>query len=141
MNRNGMIAGVAFVAAALFAVGALNADEPKKDDKAAKRATKEQLKDMMTKLHKGEKAPLARTAAEVKKDAPDWDQLAKDAKGFTEMGAVLKGSVGYTDPTRYISGAAALTKAVGEKDKKASAVAFTAFRQSCSACHYGNPAK
>src|SRR5688500_5032213 len=101
MNRNGMIAGVALVAAALFAAGGLTADEPKKDDKAPKRATKEQLHEMMKKLHKGEKAPLARVAAEVKKDSPDWEQLAKDAKGFTEMGDMLKGNVGYTDPTRY----------------------------------------
>ena len=134
-----MLAAVA--AAALFAVGGLTAAEPKKDDKAPKRATKEQLKDMMTKLHKGEKSPLTRTAAEVKKDSPDWEQLAKDAKGFTEMGDVLKVSVGYTDPTRYIAGATALTKAVGEKDKKASAEAFTGLSKSCSACHYGNPAR
>ena len=139
MHRIHLLAVVA--AAALFAVGGLTAEEPKKDDKAPKRATKEQLKDMMTKLHKGEKAPLTRAGAEVKKDAPDWDQLAKDAKGFVEMGAVLKTSVEYTDPKGYIAGATALTKAVGEKDKDASAKAFTALRQSCSACHYGNPAK
>ena len=70
MHRNWMIAGVAVAIAALFAVGALGADEPTKDDKAPKRATKEQLKDMMTKLHKGEKAPLAR----VLMVEPDVDQ-------------------------------------------------------------------
>ena len=139
MHRIPLLAAVAV--AALFAVGGLTADEPKKDDKAPKRATKEQLHEMMKKLHKGDKSPLARTAAEVKKDSPDWDQLAKDAKGFTEMGAVLKISVDYTDPKGYIAGATALTKAVGEKDKEASAKAFTTLRQSCHACHYGNPAK
>jgi hypothetical protein len=133
-----MIAGVV---AALFAVGSLYADEPKKDDKAPKRATKEKVHEMMKALHKGDKAPLARTRDELKKETPDWDQHAKDAKGFTEMGALLKGNVGYTDPTGYINAAAALTKAVGAKDKGASAKAFTAFTQSCSACHYGNPAK
>ena len=129
--------------AALFAAGALWADEPKKDDKTPKRPAEEvlkQLQEMMTKLHKGEKAPLARVAAEVKKDTPDWEQLAKDARGFVEMGKALDES-GHYGRSDYIGGAAALAKAIEKKDREASAKAFTAFRRSCSACHYGNPAK
>ena len=141
MNRNWKT-GIAFAVAAILAIGGLNAEEPKKEEKAPKRATKEELKEMMTKLHKGEKSPLARTGAEVKKESPDWEQLAKDVKGFVEMGEVLKVSASpYTPPKGYIDGAAALTKAVGKKDKQASAQAFTALTQSCSVCHYGNPAK
>ena len=128
--------------AALLTLGALVADEPKKDDKAPKPATKEQLKEMMTKLHKGDKSALSRTKNELTKDKPDWDQLAKDAKAFAEMADVLKVTPSpYTSPKGYIDGAAALAKAFGEKDKEASGKAFTAFSKSCSGCHYGNPAK
>jgi cytochrome c556 len=143
MNRNWMTAGIAVVAAALLAVGSLWAEEPKKQDPPRKPPAKEQLKqlqDMMTKLHKGEKSPLARTAAEVKKDSPDWEQLAKDAKGFAGMGAALD-EIGHYGRSDYIAGATALVKAVGQKDKEASGKAFASLSKSCSACHYGNPAK
>ena len=139
MHRLSLLAAVAVV----FAVGALFADEPKKDDKTPKRSTEEvlkQLQEMMTKHHKGEKAPLARTAAEVKKESPDWEQLAKDAKGFVEMGKALDES-GHYGRARYIEGALALAKAVEKKDKDASVKAFATLSKSCSACHYGNPAK
>ena len=125
--------------AALFAVGALAAEEPKKNDKIPTKDQLKHLREMMTKLHKGEKAPLARTAAEVKKDSPDWGQLAKDAKGFVEMGKALDES-GHYGRSGYIGGATALTKAIEKKDREASAKAFTALRRSCSGCHYGNPA-
>jgi hypothetical protein len=127
---------------AVLAVGGLWADEPKKDDKTPKPATKEQVHEMMKKLHKGEKSALTRTKEELKKDKPDWEQLAKDAKGFVEMGEMLNTRPpNYTNPKGYIDGAAALAKAFGAKDKDASGKALAAFSQSCSACHYGNPAK
>ena len=97
---------------------------------------KDTLKDMMTKTHKGEKSPFARTGAELKKDSPDWEQLAKDAKAFTDMGAALKSAGLYTDPSKYIASAADLTKAAKDKDHKAASAAFAALTQSCSACHY-----
>lgn len=136
MHRLCLLAAVAV----MVAVGALAADEPKKDDKAPKSPTKEQVHEMMKKLHKGDKAPLARTKEELKKDAPDWEQLAKDAKGFVEMGEALD-EIGHYGRARYTEGAQALAKAVGNKDKDASAKAFTTLSKSCSACHYGNPAK
>src|SRR5262245_52474961 len=97
--------GLVFVVAALLATAGLTAEEPKKDEKAPKRATREQLTEMMTKAHKGEKSPLVRTGAELKKDKPDWEQVAKDAKVFIEMGDVLKVSVDYTNPKGYIEAA------------------------------------
>jgi len=137
MHRIPLIA--AATAAGLLAVGTLLAEEPKKADKPK---TKEQVKEMMTKLHKGEKSALARTRAELEKDQPDWEQLAKDAKAFAEMGDVLKVSASpYTNPTGYIDGAAALAKASAAKDKAEAGKAMTAFGRSCSACHYGNPAE
>jgi hypothetical protein len=135
MRRNWVVAGAAFACAALLTASGLMAEEPK----APKKVPKDAIKEMMTKVHHGDKSPLARTAAEVKKDAPDWDQLAKDAKELTAMADMLKGAGLYTDPDKYIAGTTALTKAIGEKDAKAAAVAFNGVSRSCSACHYGVP--
>ena len=102
--------------------------------------SKDALKDMMTKAHKGEKSPLARTGAELKKESPDWEQLTKDAKAFAEMGAALKTAGLYTDPKKYIASADELTKAVKDKDRKAATTAFAGLSQSCVACHnYKHP--
>jgi hypothetical protein len=117
--------------------------DEKKDDKVPARPAKEQVKEMMTKLHKGDKAPLARTRAELDKDKPDWDQLAKDAKAFGEMSELLKKNrEGYRSPEKYISSVAALAKAAQDKDHKAAATAFAGLSQSCVSCHfYGAPGK
>jgi hypothetical protein len=130
------------VACALVSAGAVAAcgiypDTP------VKKVTREQVKEMMTQVHKGEKSPLARTRAEVQKEAPDWEALAKDARSFTSMGELLKiGASPYTSPKIYIDGAAALTKAVKDKDQKAASTAFTKLSLSCVACHgYRDPAK
>jgi len=110
-----------------------------------KKATKEQVKEMMTQVHKGEKSALARTRAEVQKESPDWEALAKDARSFTAMGEMLVTGVSpypYTSPKSYIDSAAALTKATQDKDQKGAATAFTKLSQSCVACHgYHDPAK
>jgi endonuclease III len=128
---------LSFFTAAALAANGLTADEPKKEAKAP---TKMDLGKMMKDAHRGEKSPHVRTAAELKKDAPDWEQIAKDAKAFTEMGATLKSAGLYTSPEKYISSTAALTKAAGEKDKKAATEAFTGLTKSCVACHtYGGP--
>ena len=45
-------------------------------------------------------------------------------------------------PKGYIASASALTKAAGEKDKKAATAAFTGLTKSCAACHcYDLPAE
>ena len=140
MSRNWIALGVGVVAGALLAGGGTAAEEPKKDDKAPAKVSKEKVKEMMIAAHRGEKSPLVRTKAELKKDAPDWDQLAKDAKVFAEMGEVLKtGASPYTNPKGYIEAGAALGKAVGEKDAKASGEAVGKLGTSCGACHYGVP--
>jgi hypothetical protein len=96
----------------------------------------------MKDTHHGEKSPHGRTVAELKKDAPDWAQLAKDAKAFAEMGEAFKGvRLDYRSPEKYIESAKSLTKATGEKDKKATTEAFAGLTKSCAACHdYGAPA-
>jgi hypothetical protein len=114
-----------------------------KDDKAPAKPLKEQVKELMAKLHKGDKAPLARARAELDKEKPDWDQLAKDAKAFGEMSELLKKNTeGYRSPEKYISSVAALAKAARDKDHKAATAAFAGLSQSCVSCHfYGAPGK
>lgn len=119
----------------LLGGAAFAGDEPKKDVKL----TKKDIGKMMKDAHRGDKSPQSRVTAELKKDAPDWAQLTKDAKAFTDMGAAFKNvELNYSSPTQYIEGAAALTKATTGKDKKAATDAFVALNKSCIACHsYG----
>jgi hypothetical protein len=135
------VMAVALFGAAALAAGGLAADEPKKAEKNEPKGAKKDIGKMMKERHHGEKSAQVRTAAELKKDAPDWDEIAKNAKAFTEMGAAFKGAdLGYASPKEYITSAAALTKAVSEKDKKTATEAFTGLTKSCSACHYyGGP--
>ena len=123
------------LALTLFAATALAADEPKKDAKL----TKKEIGKLMKDAHKGEKSPHARTEAELKKDAPDWEQVTKDAKAFAAMGdALAAANLPYVSPEKYISSTKALGKAAGAKDKSAAAEAFTGLTKSCVACHsYG----
>jgi len=122
------------LALSLFVTAALAADEPQKPANAP---TKADIGKMMKETHKGEKAPYTRTGAELKKDAPDWDRLAKDAKTFAEMAAALKTAGLYKPTDKYVSSSAALTKAIDAKDKTAAAGAFTGLTMSCGSCHYG----
>jgi hypothetical protein len=138
MRRNWIVAATAFACAALVIAGNLTAEEPKKDDKAPAKdtVTRKQLKEMMLKVHRGEKSPLTRAPEELKKDTPDWEQLQKDAKEFTVMSELLSKAGLYTDPTTYISSSTALSKAIGEKNKKAATESFNSLNQTCGSCHY-----
>lgn len=139
MKRNGIALAFGFAAASLVAAAGVPALGAGAEDKNEK-TTKEQIKELMVKTHRGEKSPFARAKEELKKDSPEWDQLAKDAKAIGEMAELLKkGSGGYTDPKGYISASEAFGKAAGEKDVKATAEAFTKLSKSCGACHYGVP--
>jgi hypothetical protein len=141
-----VLALVLFCAAALVATG-LTAEEPRKvGTKArAKKLSKVEIAQMMKDAHYGPKTPDARIVAELKKDSPDWEQIAKDAKAFTAMGQALEvnGPFGHPSlrdkglfaPKDYIASASALSKAASEKDKKAATAAFTGLTKSCAACH------
>ncbi|MBP3960234.1 cytochrome c [Gemmata sp. G18] len=120
--------------AALLAANGLTADEPKKTDA---KLTKKDLGKMMKDAHHGAKSPHARTAAELKKDAPDWEEITKDVKAFVAMGeAFQKVNLNYTSPAKYIESTTALSKAAGGKDKKAATEAFTGLTKSCASCHF-----
>jgi cytochrome c556 len=130
-----IVIAAALLAAVLAATG-LTADEPKKDE--PKKPTNKDIGKLMKDTHKGEKTPYARTEAELKKDAPDWEQITKDAKAFADLGAALKAlRPDHTAPEKYSTSAVALGKAAGEKDKKNATEAFTGLTQSCGSCHYG----
>jgi hypothetical protein len=125
------------LALALFGAATLvTADEPKKDAKAL---TKKDIGKLMKATHHGDKSAHARTVAELKKDAPDWEQLAKDAKAFAAMSDAFKGvRLDYSSPEKYIESTKSFTKATGAKDKKAANEAFTGLTKSCASCHsYG----
>src|SRR5947209_11954027 len=126
MRRGTMLAAAAVALAAGWAL----ADEP------ARKPTDKEIKEQMVRTHKGKDAPLARAGAELKKDAPDWDQLAKDAKAFADMGEALKGRSAYTSPAKYVASAGAFEKAVKEKDRTAASTAYTGLTKSCTSCHY-----
>jgi hypothetical protein len=126
---------VALVGAAVLTATGFGADEPKKDD--AKKLTKKELGQLMKDTHQGEKAPHARVAAELKKDAPDWDQVGKDAKAFTAMGETLKNNTAGPYTVRmYTDSTTRLSKAAGDKDKKAATEAFAGLTKSCASCHF-----
>ena len=127
---------VALFGAAALTVSSLTADEPKKAD--PKGPTAKEIATMMKAVHRGEKSAYSRTQAELKKDTPDWDQIAKDVETFTEMGAALKGPrTDYTSPAKYLASTEALATATKDKDKKAATDAFTGLTASCGSCHYG----
>ena len=134
------VTAIALFSAAVLAANALSADEPKKAE--SKKLTQKEFSAIMKAAHRGEKSPHTRVVAELKKDAPDWEQLAKDAKAFDDVGKAFKGvKLDYVSPAKYLEGSAALTKAVGDKDKKAAGEAFIKLTNSCGACHsYGGPA-
>ena len=118
---------------AMFGAAAFAADEPKKA------LTKKEVGKMMKDVHKGAKSPHVNVDAELKKDEPDWDVIAKGAKSFNEMSAAFaRVDLGYSSPAKYNAAAKALTKAAGDKDKKAATEAVASMNKSCSSCHsYG----
>ncbi len=133
------------LALTLFTAAALTAEEPKKDEKADAKAAIKNLGKLMKAVHQGEKSPHVRTEAELKKDAPDWEQITKDVKAFAAMGEALKAFGPYQHAYNlaelgYINTATALSKAAGDKDKQAATKAFTGLTKSCAKCHfYGGP--
>ncbi len=133
-----VVFAVTLFGAAALAAGGVTADEPKKDEKKTEaKLTKKEFGKMMKDAHHGAKSPHARTAAELKKDSPDWDEIAKDVKAFAAMGDAFKRvQLGYTSPAKYNAATTALGKAAADKDKKAATEAFTGLTKSCTACHF-----
>ena len=133
MRRN--LIGAA-TAAALLCAGWSMADDAKSDKKPP---TKEKISELMKAAHKGEKAPLTRVTAELKKETPDWKQMTNDAWTFVEVGGSLNAYAphSYGWPRFYTDPADSLWVAAKAKDKKAATEALGNLKMSCAMCHNG----
>jgi len=130
---------VGLFCAAILTANALLAEEPKKEEK---QQSKKRLGELMKTTFQGEKSPLVRAEAELKRDKPDWNQLTEDAKAFDEMADAVKWLTtqtyqwrNYGEPANYMKHAKAFSKAVGDKDKKTATEAIVGIQASCFDCH------
>ena len=120
------------VSAATFAGRAGAADEKKPT-----------IKQIMVKLHKGAKSPLAKVKSELNSESPNWEAVEKQSKDFVILGA----SLAKNEPKKgnkeswkqladqYYDDAKALDDAAEAKDKAAASAAFQRLGASCKACH------
>lgn len=132
------VIALALFGAAALAANSLTAEEKKPDEKKDEKLAKKDLAKLMSDIHRGEKAAYTRVKAELQKDEPNWEVVAKESKSFTQMSeGFKKAELNYTSPAKYIENEKALNKAATDKDKKAANAAFTGLTQSCGACHYG----
>ena len=107
------------------------------------------IKQIMAKLHKGAKSPLAQVKTALKSDSPHWAQIQKSADSFVMYGAALAKN----DPPRgdkgayeklsndFYADAKALQAAAEKEDKAAAQAAFQKLSTSCKACHSAHKGK
>jgi cytochrome c556 len=101
------------------------------------------IKDIMGKLHKGAKSPLAQLKTQLKSESPDWSTIQGEAKDFVSLGASLakfeppKGdaSAYKSLASTYYANAKALDTAAQQKDLAATKAAFGKLSASCKECH------
>lgn len=101
------------------------------------------IKDVMGKLHKGAKAPLAQLKTQLKAESPDWSAIQDETKDFVMFGAALakfeppKGETSDYKKlaTKYYDNAKALDDAAEKKDLAAARAAFSKISASCKECH------
>ena len=135
-------AGLACIIAAMAGWAAVYGE-----DKAGKKApTHENIKEMMAKVHKGDRSPLANVQKELKAETPDWVQVSKNAKVLGDMAEMLRigGPYSYSEriaaaqqrvADRYADSVKDLDKAASNKDRKAATAALTGMTNTCSSCH------
>jgi hypothetical protein len=107
------------------------------------------IKDVMNKLHKGAKSPLAQFKTALKSESPDWSSLEKSSKDFVILGAALaknnppKGEKASWEKLSnlYFEDAKALDNAVKEHDLAAARKAHQRLAASCKACHGAHKGK
>jgi cytochrome c556 len=101
------------------------------------------IKEVMAKLHKGAKSPLATVKGQLKSSSPDWDAIQKASKDFAVLGASLAkndpprgdGAAWKKLADRYFADAKALDDAAQDKDKSSADAAFRKLSASCKNCH------
>ena len=123
--------------AALAIVGLALATAGAKDDEVPS------IKEVMQKLHKGAKSPLAAIKKSLADDSPDWKDLQDKTKDFVILGAALAKN----EPPKgefeswkkladgYFEDSKDLDDAAKEEDLKATRDAFKEVSGSCMACH------
>ncbi len=107
------------------------------------------IKQVMAKLHKGAKSPLAQVKTALKSESPQWDQIKKAARAYVTYGAALTKN----DPPRgdkeayeklakdFYADAKALDEAAEKEDKPAAQESFQKLSTSCKACHSAHKGK
>jgi len=123
-----MALALAFVAAA--AVAGTGAEDPS-------------IKDIMAKLHKGPKAPIAVLKTNLGGDAPDWKavhaaahEFATLTEGLPKQEAPKGDQAGYEKlAVLYFENSKALDTAAEKEDLAGSKAAFGKLGASCKACH------
>jgi cytochrome c556 len=101
------------------------------------------IKDVMDKLHKGAKSPLAQLKTQLKSESPDWAQVKKLSKEFVEYGSALpkneppRGDIADFKAlaTTYYENAKKIDEAAQREDKAAAQAAFSKLSSLCKTCH------
>lgn len=107
------------------------------------------IKEVMKKLHAGQRSPLAKLKGQLSADSPQWDEIEKTSKDFVILGAALAKN---TPPRgekagwkklsdRYFDDAKALDDAAKAHDKAAASAAQKRLGASCKACHTAHKGK
>jgi hypothetical protein len=101
------------------------------------------IKDIMGKLHKGAKSPLAKLKTQLKSGSPDWAEVQGETKDFVILGAALakfdpprgESSAYKGLATKYYENAKALDTAAQKKDTATATAALSKISASCKECH------
>jgi cytochrome c556 len=107
------------------------------------------VKELMGKLHKGAKAPLARLKTALKAETPNWKEVQDSSKELVMLGAGLpkteppKGDKASFEKlaTSYYETAKALDTAAKSENKAETQAALGKIGASCKTCHSAHKAQ
>lgn len=107
------------------------------------------LKEIMTKAHKGGTSLLATVGAELKEDEPDWAEVQTKSKELVQLGTAMtkatppRGEKESWDKltAAYLQNAKALNAAAGKKAKTQAQAAQKKLATSCRSCHTAHKPK
>lgn len=110
---------------------------------------KPSIKQVMNKLHKGAKSPLAQLKNQVNASEPNWAQIEKTAHQFVVLGAALEKNVppkGDAESWKNLAGmyfadSQALEAAAKDKNIAEVRAAQKRLAASCKACHTAHKGK
>jgi cytochrome c556 len=101
------------------------------------------IEQVMDKLHKGARSPLAKLKKGLAASSPSWKVIQKNTTLFSELGAALpKNEAPKGDQAdykkladAYAANAKALDEAAQQEDLASTKAAFRKIGASCKACH------